>query len=422
MTFPFFETFILSIFDTIQYYVITNKLNHGIIRFRKIHLAYLLICALCGAVSSVAIQGVNSYFMNTLILMTFSFILYRRKGSHLIFLHIISMTLIVIIQFALLFPMYALLGKIEYTFFSGLMAQIAASVLSIVIAKNLPIQYLFRYIETKNKMFEIISLNVFILITFCVIFWQIRFEGVVENLLLISVIIVVVLLINLMFLKEGLKNHVIEEQNRAYECYMPIVNELMDEIRVKQHDFNNHIAALKGVLEQRKEAQATVERVEDYIHEIEASFHHMDLLKMKNRIVAGFLYSKKKQSQEAGIEMDICIEDYQLTTDLKDYELLDILSILIDNAFETGVADNVVKVHFYKEKNKSVIEVANKHSYISTTQINEFFTKGFSSKSASKRGLGLYKLKQLVSGYQGEIEVLNSGQGENFIVFKVSIS
>ncbi len=421
MTFPFFETFVLSIFDTFQYYIITNKLSNGKIIFKRWHLIALIVCALVGAASSIKIEGAGSYFTNTLILITLSFFLYRRKGFQLIYLHIVGVTLELLIQLALIFPIYALLGKIEYTFVFGLAAQITASLLTIAVAKKLPIHYLYRYVETKNRMFKIISFNIFLLLTFCVIFWQIHFEGIVENLLLISVIIVVMLLINILFLKEGLKNHVIEEQNRAYECYLPIVNELMDEIRVKQHDFNNHIAALKGVLEQRKEAQATIERVEDYIYEIESSFQNMDLMKMKNRIVAGFLYSKKKQSLESQIELEIKIEDYQLETALKDYELLDILSILIDNAFETGVVENIVKVRFYKEKNKSVIEVSNKHPYITTTHINEFFTKGFSSKNAVKRGLGLYKLKQLVSNCQGDIEVLNKDFGDNFIVFKISL-
>ncbi len=421
MSFPFFETFVLSLFDTLQYYVITNKLNNGKLTFKSWHFIVVFLCAICTALLSFKVEGAYAYYVNSLILMALSFFLYKRSGFQLMYLHILGTIIVLIVQLALLFPIYAVMGKIEYTFGLGLFAQITALIISVFTAKILPIHYMYRYVETKNNVFRVVTLNVFILLTFFVIYWYSDFGSVIENLILIAVLVVIILLINLIFLREGLKNHIIEEQNRAYECYLPIVNELMDEIRIKQHDFDNHITALKGVLEQRKEAETAIERVEDYIQEIETSFQNIDLLKMKNRIIAGFLYSKKKQSLEADIELIITIDDYQLETELKDYELLDILSILIDNAFETGIPDNVIQVHFYKQKNKSVIEVANKHSYIPTIDINEFFTKGYSTKSKVKRGLGLYKLKQLVANYRGDIEVVNSDRGENFIVFKVSI-
>lgn len=161
---------------------------------------------------------------------------------------------------------------------------------------------------------------------------------------------------------------------------MPIVSELMDEIRVKQHDFDNHIAALKGVLVQHKGDRETLDRVEEYINEQEFTFKNVDLLKMKNRIIAGFLYSKVKESIDKGIRMDIRIEDYSFKTEIFDYEVLDILSILVDNAFETDVQDNHVVVRFYKENERSVIEVANKHPYIPHSRLEGFFTKGYSEK------------------------------------------
>lgn len=421
MSFSIIETLILSIFDSLQYYIITNKLSNGKVQLKSWHFLVLLMCVLCTVLFSVSVEGPYAYYVNTLILMMMSFFLYKRSGFQLIYLHILGTIIVLMVQLALLFPIYALMGRIEYTFGLGLSAQILALAISVLVARTLPIHYLYRYVETKNNIFRVVTLNVFILLTFFIVYWYSDFGSVVENLILIAVLVVIILLINLIFLKEGLKNHIIEEQNRAYECYLPIVNELMDEIRIKQHDFDNHITALKGVLEQRKEAETAIERVEDYIQEIETSFQNIDLLKMKNRIIAGFLYSKKKQSLEADIELIITIEDYQLETELKDYELLDILSILIDNAFETGIPDNVIQVHFYKQKNKSVIEVANKHSYIPTTDINDFFAKGYSTKSKVKRGLGLYKLKQIVANYRGDIEVVNSIRGENYIVFKVSI-
>lgn len=421
LTFPIFETLIFSLFDVLQYYLVTNKLNNGSIKFSPKHIKGIVLASLCAGISAYFIEGMYSYFASMCIFIALCWWIYRRTGLLLLYLHIIGISLVLTSQLLVIFLVYVLIGKLEYSSDIGFLAQMMGLTISFMIAKFLPVHLLYRYIETKNDLFRVISLNLFIVLSFCIVYWYMHFKGVLENLIWFLVIVTLILLINLLFLRDGLKNHVIEEQNRAYELYLPIVNELMDEIRIKQHDFDNHMTALKAVLEQQKEAGKTIERVGDCIHEIEQSFRNVDLLKMKNRIVAGFLYSKMKLSVEENIALDICIDDYMLETTLKDYELLDILSILTDNAFETCIPDNRVMIRFYKEKGRSVIEVSNRHPYISSALINDFFAKGFSSKSSEKRGVGLYKLKKIVSGHKGDIEVSNVCHGENFVVFKIKL-
>ncbi len=421
MTFPFLETLIFSFFDVLQYYLLTNKLSNGKIQVNPWHAIGLLGGAVLGTIISVSVSGIYAIFANVLVLLGLCYFLYKRTGLQLVYLSIIGMVLTQTVQLLIIILIYASNGKIEYTSNTGMAAQVMGLVLAYVTARYIPIHLLFRYVESKNNLFRVVIINVFILMTFCAIYWYLHFEGVIENIISIAVIVIIVLLINLIFLREGLKNQAVEEQYQAYQRYMPIVNELIDEIRIKQHDFNNHITALKIVMDQKTVAESVVKKVEDYLHEAEASFRNADLLNIKNRIVSGFLYSKKKQAKEAGIQLEIYIEDYVLETSLTDYELMDILSVLVDNAFETGIQGNLVKIHFLKEKEKSVIEVANKHPYIPIGKINEFFIKGFSSKGSDKRGLGLYKLKALISKCQGRLEVSNVDDGENYVVFRVTL-
>lgn len=421
MTFPFLETFLLSIFDVLQYYLMTNKVNNCKLKFEFSHIVPIVLCTLAAANSSFFIEGAYSYFASAAIFIMFIWKIYNKMGLKIIYLHIIGASLVLAIQIIVIFLVYAVIGKAEYSFSVGLVAQIIGLLLSFLAARYLPVHLLFRYVETRNDTFRIITMNIFVVLTLCVVYWYMNFEAVTDNLIFILVIAITILWINLVFLKEGLKNRAIEEQNHAYQLYLPIVNELMDEIRVKQHDFDNHMAALKAVLEQTKEAALSVERVESCINDIEHSFQHVNLLKMENKIVAGFLYSKMKQAVEEKIDFNIVIDDYAPVTSLRDYELLDLLSILIDNAFETGVVDSRVEIHLYKEKSKSIIEVSNKHPYISSLLVNDFFEKGFSSKGSEKRGIGLYKLKRMMLENKGEIEVYNADLGENYLVFKVSL-
>lgn len=399
----------------------TNKLSNGRLKMHGWHIPLIVGCALFAGASSYLIEGMYSYIVGTSAFLILSWLLYKRKGFQLAYLHVIAVSLVLVVQLIVICMLYVIMGRIEYSSQMGLIAQTTGLGIAYLASRFLPLNILFRFVETKNELFRVISLNLFIVLSFCVIYWYMHFEGILENLVLLFAIVVIVLLINVVFLREGLKNHGIEEQNRAYALYLPIVSELVDEIRIRQHDFDNHISALRAVLESKKETQAAMDKVEEHINEIEKSFGNLHLLKMKNRIIAGFLYAKMKQSEDESIKLEIAIEDYSMETSLKDYELLDILSILVDNAFETDIQNNHVILRFYKEKERSVIEVANKHPYISISSLEDFFTKGYSAKSPDKRGLGLYKLKQIVAGVNGEIEVLNADYGENYIVFKITL-
>lgn len=422
MTFPFVETLVFSLLDALQYYLITNKLSNGKLKTYVWHIPFVIVCALFAGASSFLIEGMYSYIVGTSAFLVLSWQLYRRKGFQLAYLHVIAISIVLVVQLIVICIIYLLMGSIEYSSQMGLIAQTTGLAITYLTARFLPLHILFRFVETKNDLFRVISLNLFIVLSFCVIYWYMHFDGILENLVLLSAIVVSVLLINVVFLREGLKNHAIEEQNRAYELYLPIVNELVDEIRIRQHDFDNHISALRAVLESKKETQEAMDKVGEYINEIDKSFVNFHLLKMKNRIIAGFLYTKMKQSKDENIKLEIMMDDYSLDTALKDYELLDILSILVDNAFETDIPGNHVMLRFYKEKGRSVIEVANKHPYIPISSLEDFFAKGYSAKNADKRGLGLYKLRQIVTANGGSIEVQNSDFGENYIVFKVVLA
>lgn len=422
MTFPLLETFLFSLFDTLQYYLITNKMSNGRLKVQLQHIPFIVLCASIAAACSYLIEGAYSYIGGTAALLIFSWHIFKKSGFALAFLHVLSVSVVLVVQFIVIFIVYLVMGSVEYSPSVGIVAQSLGLAIAFSVAFFLPLHVLYRFVETKNDLFRVISLNLFIVLSFCVIYWYMHYEGIFENLVLLSAIVVSVLLINVIFLREGLKNHGIEEQNRAYKLYLPIVNELVDEIRIRQHDFDNHIAALKAVLESKKETQAAMDKVEEHINEIDKSFGNFHLLKMKNRIIAGFLYTKMKQSKDEKIKFEIIIDDYSTETALKDYELLDILSILVDNAFETNIPGNHVMLRFYKEKGRSVIEVANKHPYIPISSLEDFFTKGYSEKSADKRGIGLYKLRQIVTENCGDIEVQNADLGENYIVFKVSLA
>ncbi len=194
------------------------------------------------------------------------------------------------------------------------------------------------------------------------------------------------------------------------------------EIRKKQHEFDNHIQALNMIFVTNTDYKSIANTVKKYIGDIaEDNKGITQLIKLDNKILSGFLYSKTIKAKNSGINFEINIKDYGFNTNLKDYELIEVLGNLIDNAFETGVENNCVKLEIKAEKNMSVVEVKNKHSYLDNNTIIKMFTPGYSTKATKNHGYGLTNVKKIIDNNNGKINIYNETiDGENYIVFKVS--
>lgn len=421
MTFPFLQTLLFSFMDLVQFYVIANKMHHGTLRFRWMDGGTLAVVSGIVALISFSLEGIYPLVINQVLLFFLAWVLYRRPWKQSLFLYVLSMTLLMIVQLLVISLLNVITGTIEFSQDYAMLAQGIGVGGCLLLARYVPLHLLFRYVEVQNRLFQIVSMNLFPLMMVVAVCWDTRSNWTRANVLWLSTMAVLILFINLIFLREGLKNRLVEEQNRAYEQYLPIVSELIDEIRVRQHDVNNHLSALKIVLEQKKEAGDDVGLVENYVEDIESALHNTELIRMENKIVAGFLYSKRKQAEASDIALHIAIETGNLTTVMKDYEVLEMLSILVDNAFETGVEGNSVRISFFQNGAFSVVEVANKHPYVSQTDIQSFFSKKYSTKAAEGRGLGLHKLQKLLREYDTEVQVCNMNLGTNYLSFIIRL-
>ena len=133
------------------------------------------------------------------------------------------------------------------------------------------------------------------------------------------------------------------------------------------------------------------------------------------KLIAGFLFSKMNLAQEHNINLDIDVKNSTLTSKAAEFELLDVMSILVDNAFDATEDGGMIKVIIDSDGKTTTVETFNAGSQLT------YSTKPLKD-GAYSRGIGLYKLKQLTSKYHGEILLDNQTvDGQNCIHFVVSI-
>lgn len=419
MIFTYPQTLVLSTLDIIQYYLFINRIFNGRHVFKRTDSIWLAVAAFSITQISIIAGGTYSYFINSGILMAMAYALYRPKGLKLIYLHLIAVMCVITLQMAIIGVAGHLLSDGLLNYRIGLVAQLTGAFGAFIVTWKLPVNLLYAYVESHNKAFKIILINLAILLTLCIVTWYLKVEFFVENLVFISLITAVVILINTVLLRSGLKNQVMEEQNKVYERYLPIVNGLMDEVRAKQHDFDNHIAALQMMIHTESDRDKALSGLESYIRELYSDYEERVMIRLENKLLSGFLYSKKKEADEKGILFNVIVRNPSFKTGLKDFEIMEVLGILIDNAFETGVQDNRVIVLFEKEGHMNVVEIVNRHPYVPAETFRKMFTHGYSEKCGTDRGIGLYKLQQLVRERRGDIEVSNRDMEGNHVVIRV---
>ncbi len=84
-------------------------------------------------------------------------------------------------------------------------------------------------------------------------------------------------------------------------------------MRTKQHDYHNHIQTLYAL----KSMEHLPNGVEDYLHTIKADDIWMKLIRLDNKVLMAFLYSKFLHAQKDKINVDFKIQNYFLTQNFK---------------------------------------------------------------------------------------------------------
>ncbi|MEF9941005.1 MAG: GHKL domain-containing protein [Lachnospiraceae bacterium] len=216
-----------------------------------------------------------------------------------------------------------------------------------------------------------------------------------------------------------------EEELKMYQLYIQPLEELVKDIRVRQHEFDNHMNAILNM-------HVTIDNYEELVaSQLEYARlcvqpnnrEFIPLLKISDKILAGFLYSKLISNQEnVYVELEVCSQE--IVSKISEHDLIEIIGTLVDNAYEACTKEKQhVIMSLDSREDKIYFEIKNQFNKIPLEEIGRFFEKGYSTKGTSgNRGFGLYNAKMIVQKYQGEITVeVEYIGGENYITFKVII-
>ncbi len=193
---------------------------------------------------------------------------------------------------------------------------------------------------------------------------------------------------------------------QATEEYIPIIDELVMEVRARQHEFSNKLLAMTSILETAESLQEAKEQIAKYTENVKLQPNQQQLLMMDQKIVAGFLYAKLRRAEQMGIHLNIHFNIPSYKSPCEEVDLVELLGILLDNALEACSSGQSIKLLGEMEGEYLRIELSNPAPKMTNEQMQKMFELGYSTKNG-KRGFGLHNVKQIAKQYNAKIILKN---------------
>mgnify|MGYP001066159249 CR=1 FL=1 len=216
----------------------------------------------------------------------------------------------------------------------------------------------------------------------------------------------------------------LEEKLKITESSKKEYNQLLVNVRLRQHELRNHLSAIFSTHYTYKTYEKLVKAQQEYCNRISRENKYNSLLLIGDNVLAGFLYGKFQEMEADGINVNYKVGVQIKNCSVPVYHLIEMLGILLDNALEAvkdTTWDRTVYFILAEKENMYQFSVQNRTQYISYSDIERLFQLGWSEKGAG-RGIGLYHVKCLCDEYNCDIGCKNIEMNEeNWIEFDLGV-
>ena len=174
------------------------------------------------------------------------------------------------------------------------------------------------------------------------------------------------------------------------------ISDNLDRQRKRAHEFDNQLAAIKGMLE-----QGNIKELEEYVNLLEEKKPiEQATIDTKHVIVNAILNTKCEEMQSKDILFVSKINDLSELT-IRDDDLVVLLSNLLNNAIEAceQSSDKIIKMKFEIEGNQIILSVKNSIAGLPTQVDGKIVTS--KADHPEEHGIGLKNVEEVVEKYNG---------------------
>ena len=194
-----------------------------------------------------------------------------------------------------------------------------------------------------------------------------------------------------------------QRKSRLLEQYLPLVEELVEQVRARQHEFNNQMMAVSAALETAADLPEARALVSPLVQGMKLAPVDRELLKCDSKVMSGMLFGKIRQAELRHIQVDAVLSSPFLHRSIPEADWVETAGILLDNALEASAPGDVVYVRAEEEDGGFRFTVSNPHPALSGVEFVQMFRQGWSTKAERGRGYGLANVRQIAERHGGKI-------------------
>ena len=148
-----------------------------------------------------------------------------------------------------------------------------------------------------------------------------------------------------------LRQHRVQARRRTalLEQYLPLVEELIEQVRARQHDFNNQMMAVAAAVSTARDLQEAQEAVTALLQHVRLDGADKELLKCDSKVISGLLFGKMKQAEFKQVRVEVTIAGAFLRRVLSEADWVEVIAILLDNAIEAAAPGDVLYARAIEE-------------------------------------------------------------------------
>lgn len=334
----------------------------------------------------------------------------------------IMLILVGIMQFIALLPFSRL--SLQYEDLRMLLINILVTLFSLWALPKGKIYRLRELIKKSEKFIFIVFVTILLAILLLTIEW--KAEGRINIVVFIFTIPTFILLLWLL-IKWGVtqgEKKLVQNELATVKNIQEEHSDLLTSVRLRQHGFKNHLAALLSIRYTTKSYDELIKAQDEYYGKICKENRYNKLLFIGDSTISGFLYEKFCEAEENDILVTYEVCGEYTESDMSIYYLVEILGILIDNAIEaqiSTVGEKKIIFKFSEYENKYLFTIMNPYDHVSYAEIESWFLQNKSNKG-NERGLGLYYVKKICEEYDASVLCQNTEYlQENWIEMTLEI-
>ena len=399
--------FILNAMETfsITYlWIILSKKEDSII---KILLSVFILSVFCTIIELLDLSFISIYIEYIIGIK----IIYKNDLKDVIVGYLLTLLIIIILE---LLPMLVINKFTDNYIIQGFIVESIIMIGVIIFSR---VKLLNQYISLKYATFKKVNSNIlihFILTygTYIIVFkfaWN-YYNDIIQTNVFITIVIISALIICQILIYSYIVEVIKEKEKlKIDDQYAPVIDEIVQEIKQRQHDFVNYKNTIKGIINVVEEKDVK-EAINKYINDEDIYDDKINsLIYIENVVIRSIIYRNMNKFKKYYINFEYEIENNVLENILGYNEISNVLNNLLNNAFEEVIKKQCtkknIKVKIFNENKTSHLIIKNKAVNPQDINLNEIFTSGYSTKEIGTRGYGLHNVQTIINSHKGHIKI-----------------